>query len=116
MEKSLVLIKPDAMQKGLAGTIISRLEKQQVMMGQGYLGAHTSPVYVTCGNTDIFNPSDAVYMLTLLEGTVAYLDTLGTRLSPTRHNEMIGHVHKAEKLLKKRLDTHGHSSVHDHTH
>jgi len=28
MEKSLVLIKPDAMQKGLAGTIISRIEKQ----------------------------------------------------------------------------------------
>ena len=100
----------------IAARCVSRLEKQQVMMGQGYLGAHTSPVYVTCGNTDIFNPSDAVYMLTLLEGTVAYLDTLGTRLSPTRHNEMIGHVHKAEKLLKKRLDTHGHSSVHDHTH
>ena len=28
MERSLVLIKPDAMQKRLAGTIISRLEKQ----------------------------------------------------------------------------------------
>ena len=28
MERSLVLIKPDGMQRGLAGTIISRLEKQ----------------------------------------------------------------------------------------
>ena len=28
MERSLVLIKPDAIQKGLSGTIISRLEKQ----------------------------------------------------------------------------------------
>ena len=28
MEKSLVLIKPDAMQRGLAGTIITHLEKQ----------------------------------------------------------------------------------------
>ena len=28
MEKSLVLIKPDAMQRGLASTIITRLEKQ----------------------------------------------------------------------------------------
>ena len=27
MEKTLVLIKPDAMQRGLAGTILSRLEK-----------------------------------------------------------------------------------------
>ena len=30
MERSLVLIKPDAMQRGLAGTIISRLEKQEL--------------------------------------------------------------------------------------
>jgi nucleoside-diphosphate kinase len=28
MEKSLVLIKPDAMQRGLAGTIISRLQRE----------------------------------------------------------------------------------------
>ena len=28
MERSLVLIKPDAMQRGLTGTIISRLEKE----------------------------------------------------------------------------------------
>ena len=32
MEKSLVLIKPDAMERGLAGTIISRLEKVGVKL------------------------------------------------------------------------------------
>lgn len=32
MERSLVLIKPDAMQRGLAGTIISRLEKAGVKL------------------------------------------------------------------------------------
>ena len=32
MEKSLVLIKPDAMQRGLAGTIITRLEKQKLKL------------------------------------------------------------------------------------
>jgi nucleoside-diphosphate kinase len=32
MEKSLVLIKPDAMERGLAGTIISRLEKTGVKL------------------------------------------------------------------------------------
>ena len=32
MERSLVLIKPDAMQRGLAGTIITRLEKQGLKM------------------------------------------------------------------------------------
>jgi len=32
MERSLVLIKPDAMQRGLAGTIIGRLEEQGLKM------------------------------------------------------------------------------------
>ena len=32
MEKSLVLIKPDGMQRNLAGTIISRLEKQELKL------------------------------------------------------------------------------------
>ncbi len=32
MEKSLVLIKPDAMQRGLAGAIISRLEKLELRL------------------------------------------------------------------------------------
>ncbi len=32
MEKSLVLIKPDAMQRGLAGTIVSRLEGEGVRL------------------------------------------------------------------------------------
>jgi len=32
MERSLVLIKPDAMQRGLAGTIITRLERQGLKM------------------------------------------------------------------------------------
>ncbi len=32
MERSLVLIKPDAMQRGLAGTIISRLQEQGLNM------------------------------------------------------------------------------------
>ncbi|MBW1739325.1 MAG: nucleoside-diphosphate kinase, partial [Deltaproteobacteria bacterium] len=32
MEKSLVLIKPDAMQRGLAGAIIARLEQSELKM------------------------------------------------------------------------------------
>ena len=32
MEKSLVLIKPDAVERGLSGTIISRLEKQGLQL------------------------------------------------------------------------------------
>ena len=32
MERSLVLIKPDAMQRGLAGTIISRLQSRELKL------------------------------------------------------------------------------------
>ena len=32
MKRSLILIKPDGMQRGLAGTIISRLEKQRLKL------------------------------------------------------------------------------------
>ncbi|UCH43860.1 MAG: nucleoside-diphosphate kinase, partial [Dehalococcoidales bacterium] len=32
MERSLVLVKPDAMEKGLAGTIIGRLQGQRLKL------------------------------------------------------------------------------------
>jgi len=38
------------------------------------LGAHTSPVYVYLGRNDIFNMADATYMLTLIQGSVDYVD------------------------------------------
>ena len=34
MERSLVLVKPDAMQRGLAGTIIGRLEREGLRLGR----------------------------------------------------------------------------------
>ncbi len=40
------------------------------------VAAHTSPVYVVAGDADLFSPSDATYMLTLLEGGLTWLDTL----------------------------------------
>jgi len=46
-----------------------------------HLGAHTSPVYVVCGAQEMFSPSDATYMLTLLDGGMTYLDTLSVRYS-----------------------------------
>ena len=96
----------------IAARCVSKMKKQQSAMGRGHLGAHTSPVYILHGNKDLFNPSDAVYMLTLLEGTIAYLDTLGTRLNPKRHDEMHLLVREAEKALHTRLETHGFTHPH----
>ena len=43
--------------------------------------AHTSPVYVACGGDwDMFDPATAQYMLTLIEGDLAYIEqTAGVR-------------------------------------
>jgi hypothetical protein len=40
------------------------------------VGAHTSPVYVTVGGKRQVSAPDASYLLTLMEGGLAYLDTL----------------------------------------
>jgi hypothetical protein len=87
----------------IAARCTSRLEKHHIMMGSGNLGAHTSPVYVTVGDREIFSPTDALYMLTLLEGTITYLDVLGTRETEQRHQAMISLVQEAQHRLLHRL-------------
>jgi hypothetical protein len=87
----------------IAARCASRLEKHQIMMGSGHLGAHTSPIYVAVGQKEIFSPSDALYMLTLLEGTITYLDTLGTRVDQGRHDRMISLVQEVQHQLLHRL-------------
>jgi hypothetical protein len=49
-----------------------------------------------------------MYMMTLLEGTIAYLDTIGTRLSDQRHLEMIHRVRSAHEELEGRFHLHAH--------
>ncbi len=66
-----------------------------------HLGAHTSPVYVVCGGAEMFSPSDATYMLTLLDGGMTYLDTLSVRYSDERHAEIKALYGQArDKLLR----------------
>ena len=73
-----------------------------------HLGAHTSPVYVVCGDQEMFSPSDATYMLTLLDGGMTYLDTLSVRYSDERHNQMKAIFAKAKHELVHRLGQHAH--------
>lgn len=53
-----------------------------------HLGAHTSPIYVVAGADELFNPSDATYMLTLIDGGLTYLDRLSVRFSEERHRQL----------------------------
>jgi hypothetical protein len=70
----------------------------------------TSPVYVRCGDTEMFNPSDASYMLTLIDGGLTWLDTLSIRASPDRHVRIREVFEEARNRLSRRLVEHGHSS------
>ena len=61
-----------------------------------HVAAHTSPVYVNAGTSKLFSPSDATYMLTLLEGGLTWLDTLSIPASPpqdTRIREVFERAH-----------------------
>jgi len=69
----------------------------------GYLAAHTSPVYIAASGKRLFSPSDATYMLTLIDGGLTYLDTLSVRYSEQRHREMKAVYRKAQAALRARM-------------
>jgi hypothetical protein len=68
-----------------------------------HIAAHTSPVYVRCGDEELFSPSDATYMLTLIDGGLAWLDTLSIPASPDRHARIRGVFEAARASLSQRL-------------
>ena len=67
------------------------------------LGAHTSPIYIVADGQELFSPSDATYMLTLIDGGVTYLDTLSVRYDEKRHQQMKAIFERAKKELLLRL-------------
>lgn len=79
-----------------------------------HLAAHTSPVYVVADRQDLFAPSDATYMLTLIDGGLTWADTLSVRYDAKRHAKLKSVFQEAKAHLEHRMDEHGHP--HDHTH
>ncbi len=67
-----------------------------------HLGAHTSPVYVVAGGQELWSPSDATYMLTLLDGGMTYLDTLSVRYSEKRHQAIKKVYEEAKGEIRRR--------------
>jgi hypothetical protein len=70
-----------------------------------HLGAHTSPVYIICGDQPVFSPSDASYMLTLIDGGLTYLDTLSVRYEEKRHREMKAIFEEARAEILRRQES-----------
>jgi hypothetical protein len=72
------------------------------------VAAHTSPVYVVAGGEERFSPSDAAYMLTLLEGGLTWVDTLATPADAERHARSRRIFEQARQHLRRRLQAHRH--------
>jgi hypothetical protein len=50
--------------------------------------AHTSPVYITTENRRLWDAQTGEYLITTMEGGIAWLDTLATHNSPERQAEI----------------------------
>ncbi len=70
------------------------------------MAAHTSPIYVQCGDNEIFNPSDATFMQTLIEGGLTWLDTLSIPADPARQAKIRAVFESAGEKLHDRLHNH----------
>ena len=79
-----------------------------------YLAAHTSPVYVRCGDTRAFDGEAAEHMLALVEGGIEYLRTLSTAFDEASQKRMVKLFNEARRELKARLRVEsGHPHHHD---
>jgi len=68
------------------------------------IAAHTSPIYIIVGNQRVFNPSDAVYMMTLIHGGMEWLDTFSTRADEHTHRRIRSVFELAERELHSKLN------------
>jgi hypothetical protein len=92
----------------VAARCVSRLQVWQSIVAPQpiHIGAHTSPVYVFCGEDEMFNPSDATYMLTLIEGGLTWANTLSIPASAEQHAHIQGVFEAARNSLEARLHRH----------
>jgi len=97
----------------------------------GYIAAHTSPIYLQCGDTRAFDGPAAEHMLSLVEGGIEYLQTLATAFDEASRKRMVKLFQEAQQELRGRLlvearqtphhgsgpyHVHGHGATSDHTH
>ncbi len=80
--------------------------------------AHSSPVMIDVKGSQFMSAADAVTILEQIEGTLAYIDTVGTRAETKRYKEMRMTLVAAHRSLHNRLHAsglyHEHSPVDDH--
>jgi hypothetical protein len=68
------------------------------------LGAHTSPLYVYLGTNDIFNMSDASYMLTLIQGGLDYVDNIALHRDGSERKAVVkSYLQQGVQALLRRM-------------
>ncbi|MEW6754276.1 MAG: CehA/McbA family metallohydrolase [Candidatus Latescibacterota bacterium] len=69
-----------------------------------YLAAHTSPVYVQCGERVAYDGPALQHMLNLTRGGIEYLQTLSTCFDDREQERMIRLYREVEEHLQERLE------------
>jgi hypothetical protein len=77
--------------------------------------AHTSPVYVKAGRSDVFDAALGEYLITTMQGGVEWLDTLATRADAERHATIRKVFTDAIGAVEKKMP-HTHADGTTHTH
>ena len=77
------------------------------------IAAHSSPVMVELDGSPLLAAADAVTILEQIEGSLAYLDTVGTRASDVVYKRMRLVLTSAQRSLHNRMHQSG--FYHDHT-
>ena len=102
-----------------AGAKVLRIQERVPVAGSGWIAArcaasapgasgyvaaaHTSPVYMTRGDSRAFDGPAAQHMLRLIEGGIEYLSVLATDFDAASRERMIRIYREAEAELKRRF-------------
>jgi len=87
----------------LAARCASRVENMRTMR----VAAHSSPVYVRVRGEQQFSPPVASYLLTLIDGSEAWVKNLATRPDPQRFAGVLKVFSDARERLHRRMHEHG---------
>jgi hypothetical protein len=75
------------------------------------VAAHTSPIYLVVDNQEVYNPSDAVYIMTLVHGGLEWVDTLSIKADEETHQRLRSVFTSAEHEHSRKMGSH-----HSHHH
>ena len=77
------------------------------------IAAHSSPVMISVEGSPMLAAADAVTILEQIEGSLAYIDTVGTRAEDAVYKRMRLVLQSAHRSLHNRM--HAQGTFHDHT-